>query len=1144
MLLGYQQRKVGVPAGHSLLVKLLVPLVALALVLCTLLFWRVSAAQQDIHTGELASRAQLVVARLEYDLKQAEHPTTVFERLAHVDKAFGLTRWYLVDAKGQVAASSEPVPADGTQHRIPELEPLTAGKTNWRTGDQGGTFVHAEPLGSSGGQLADVFGRDLRFVAFIDARVEAETRREKLIRLLFVSFTILFILIGGVVMLIRRRVIEPLQMIRRAVADAGPGAAALSMQQLPDDEIGDLGNSLHNAFDRLSQNQRFIASIFQGLSGCAYSVDARSGEVLHFTGNLDKGGDGRSLWNPLELDEAARRELGNAVAGDEHWDLEYAFIAADASIRWVNNRGRLVRSSSGDAISYDGLVLDVTDHRLRGEQVQLFSEALRKSSNEVYIVDMESQSLRYANAAALRNLGYTAEEIVGMPNVSVAGAMRAPGVVAEINRQLQSNSEIHLQYAHTRKDGSEYPFEFIATPVQQAGKTQFIVVGMDITERQRKEAIIRSSEERLKLALEGSDYGMFVFDNRTGETYVSDNVRQWSGLELRKFDDVNQLIGAVEPEYRADLITQLRTNGSGEREFNLELCTSVERRCIHLRGRAYYGEEGQIERLIGFAADVTRQNVAEQELHRALEDAQAATRAKSEFLATMSHEIRTPMNGVLGMTQLLLDMNLNREQHETASIILRSGESLLTIINDILDFSKIEAGKLDLESLPFDLELATREVMELLSGAARGKALDLYVDFDAAILHRYVGDSGRIRQILLNLVANAIKFTERGHVVVSVTHSDAGLVRFSVRDTGPGIAEASLAKLFDSFTQVDASTTRKFGGTGLGLAICRRLTELMDGRIGVQSTLGQGSTFWFELPLKTVADSADQSMGADEPSVLQGLSVIAVDDNQVGREILRGMLNALGAVPQTVENAAEAFRLAVELQPALIVTDYHMPEMDGLSLIERLRADPRTAHLKVIMLSSSDLPVNSKAATLLDGCGTKPVMKRELLQLCQNALTGHPIFQPVVEDQAEERDSAAAAPQRVLRVLLAEDNVVNQKVAIRMLEKLGCRVDVAANGREAVELWKQFPYEMIFMDCQMPELDGLSATRLIRESELQGQHIPIIAMTANAMEKDRDDCLRAGMDDYASKPVKIDLLGELVSRYSSGEYRISASPPP
>lgn len=1097
MLLVYRRWNVGVAAGHSLLAKLLVPMVVPAAVLCTLLFWVASTAQRDILAGELATRARLVVAGLEYDLMLAEHPTTVFERLTHVDRAlFGLARWYLVDSEGRVTASSEPLPADGRTHRVAELKPLTAGQTAWQTGHEGSTFVLSEPLFSTGKQLVDAFGRDLRFVAFIDASAEMEARHEKLIRLLMLSFAVLFTLIGGVVLLVRRRVVEPLRMIQRAMAEAGPGAAVFSVQQLPDDEIGELGGSLRNAIDRLSRNQRFIESIFQSLSGCAYSVDARTGEVQQFTRNLDKSGDGRSSWNLREFDESQRQELGKAVANGEHWDLEYAFALADGSTRWVNNRGRLVRNSSGIAVSYDGLVLDVTDHRLRGEQVQLFSEALRKSSNEVYIVDMESQTLRYANAAALRNLGYGAEEIVGMPNVKVAGEMRKPEVVMEMNRLLQSTAEIHYQYEHTRKDGSEYPFEFIATPVQQAGKTQFIVVGLDITERLRREALIRSGEERLKLALEGSDYGMFVFDNRTGETYVSDNVRQWSGLELRKFDDVNQLIGVVEPEYRAELIAQLRTNGTGEREFNLELCMSGERRCIHLRGRACYGDDGNIERLIGFAADVTRQNVAEQELHRALEDAKAATPAKSEFLATMSHEIRTPMNGVLGMTQLLLDMNLSSEQHETASLILRSGE-----------------------------------------------ALDLYVDFDATIPHHYVGDSGRIRQILLNLVGNAIKFTATGHVLVSVTRSDAGMVRFAVRDTGPGIAEASQAKLFESFTQVDASTTRKFGGTGLGLAICRRLTELMGGHIGMQSALGQGSTFWFELPLKTAGDSVDKAVEADSVSAIHGLSVLVVEDNPVGREIQRGMLNSLGAVTQAVDSAAEGTRRAIELQPSLLVIDYHMPEEDGLSLVESLREDPRTTQLKIIMLSSSDLPADSKAASMLDGFGTKPVMKRGLLRLCQDALLGRASFQAAAEGTTNELEKEAA-PQRVLRVLLAEDNVVNQKVAIRMLEKLGCRVDVAANGLEAVELWKQFPYEMIFMDCQMPELDGLAATRLIREGERQGHHIPIIAMTANAMERDREECLQAGMDDYASKPVKIDLLGELLSRYSSPRDFFSASPPP
>jgi PAS domain S-box-containing protein len=1132
MLLMYQRRNVGVAAGHSLLMKMLVPLVALAVLLCTLLFWGVSSAQRDILAGELASRARLVAARLEFDLKRTEHPTSVLENLAHAEREiFGLTRWYLVDAAGAVAASSRRLPADGLAHQIAELEPLMAGQTSWRTGDQGSIFVFAEPIDATGSAPTAGLGRNLRFVAFIDATAEVEARREKLLRLLLFSFAILLLLMGGVVVMVRRQVIDPLRAIQGAVSETSPGAM-VSMQQLPDDEIGELGGALRDAFDRLSQNQRFIESIFESLSGCAYSVAAQSGTVRQFTGNLDKRSDGRSLWNPLELDEDQRQQLGHAVAAGEPWDLEYALETANGGTRWVNNRGRLIRNASGAAVSYDGLVLDVTDHRLRGEQVQLFSEALRKSSNEVYIVDLESQTLRYANAAALRNLGYTAEEFVGMPIVTIAREMQKPEVVAEMVRVLENTDEIHFQYPHTRKDGSEYPFEFIATPVNQAGKTQFIVVGLDITERLHREALIRSGEERLKLALEGSDYGMFVFDTRTGESYVSDNVQQWTGMEIRTFEDVYRLVEAVEPEYQADLMSQLRTTGAGDREFNLELCTTGERRWIHLRGKACYGEGGRIERLIGFAADVTRQNVAEQELHRALEDAQSATRAKSEFLATMSHEIRTPMNGVLGMTQLLLDMNLTPEQLETASLIQRSGEALLSIINDILDFSKIEAGKLDLESVVFDLEQSTREAMELMSGAARSKSLDLYVDFGPDVPQYVIGDSGRIRQILLNLVGNAIKFTSQGHVVVVVDRGNNGQVRFSVRDTGPGIPEEVRPKLFESFTQGDASTTRRFGGTGLGLAICRKLTEMMGGTIGVDSKPGEGSTFWCELPLKTGNAPEPDLRQAGEDRPLRGNRLLVVDDNPVGREILRAMLSGLGALVQTAGNAAEARIMAIQWQPDLLVVDYHMPDVDGLTLVASLRRHRRTLNLRIVMLSSSDLPSDARDSVRLDGFATKPVMKAGLLQICQRALQG-PSILPDANPPAGVVSVATDSPQNLVRVLLAEDNVVNQKVAVRMLEKLGCRVDVAANGREALEMWRQFPYNMIFMDCQMPELDGLSATRLIREEESREAHIPIIAMTANAMERDREDCLLAGMDDYASKPVKLEMLGELVTRYST-----------
>ncbi len=386
-----------------------------------------------------------------------------------------------------------------------------------------------------------------------------------------------------------------------------------------------------------------------------------------------------------------------------------------------------------------------------------------------------------------------------------------------------------------------------------------------------------------------------------------------------------------------------------------------------------------------------------------------------------------------------------------------------------------------------------------------------------------------------------MKFTESGHVIVSVSDSSAGNVRFAVKDTGSGISAETKSRLFDSFTQGDASTTRRFGCTGLGLAICKKLVELMGGDIGVDSVEGQGSTFWFELPLKVASESILVVKDADEALPLLDKQVLVVDDNAIGRDILRSMLQSLGAQVTQASNAGEARRMVKDDLPDLMIVDYHMPKIDGLNLATSLRADERTVSVKILMLSSSDVPREAQRFVRLDGFGTKPVMKRGLLRLCKEALS---VSGPeVTENRASVRlsEEEPYPSQKLVRVLLAEDNVVNQKVAVRMLEKLGCRVDVAAHGKEAVELWTQFPYAMIFMDCQMPEIDSLTATRMIRERELAGDHIPIVAMTANAMEKDRDDCLHAGMDDYASKPVKIDILGELVKRYSTRSGQATAT---
>ncbi|MGE0643920.1 MAG: PAS domain S-box protein [Nitrospira sp.] len=721
-------------------------------------------------------------------------------------------------------------------------------------------------------------------------------------------------------------------------------------------------------------------------------------------------------------------------------------------------------------------------------------------------------------------------------------------------------------------------------------------------ERTEVEAALHENEARTRLIIDTALDAVITTDR-------SGSITEWNMQAERMFGWSE--LEAIGRDLAETIIAQ--PNRERYREYVYHLLgpsdTSIPNHLVELMGVRHDGQEFPVEIAMrplpiegslifsAFIRDITSRKEAERalqgyadqlesinrQLDAALTEAKAATEAKSSFLATMSHEIRTPMNGVIGMTNLLLDTDLTVEQRDYAVTVRTCGDHLLTILNDILDFSKIEAGKLDLEVIDFDLRLAIDESLDLVAERASSKSLNLACLFHADVPRDLQGDPGRLRQVVMNLTANAIKFTDSGDVIVEVTvesqTTEAATIRVSVTDTGIGISEAACERLFQSFTQADGSTTRKYGGTGLGLAICKRLVEMMGGTIGVMSRIGQGSCFWFTVNVrKQGAVVRDVDPAA---VVLAGLRVLIVNENPINRKSLEQMTRTWDMRSTSVHSSAGALdilsRSAGDRSVDLVLVDVDMGSTDGMELARSIRAQGDAVQPKVVLLTSLGRRGDAKMAKEAGVAAylTKPIKDRQLHD-CLVAVMTQEQGCPGASVQASAlplitRHSLAENKAKVdLRILLAEDNVVNQKVAVRLFQRLGYRIDVVANGREVVEALSRIRYDVVFMDCQMPEMDGFEATRVIREREASGEvsssrfqvsgrkpdpsgsqpersnrnpetrnvepetpnRVPIIAMTANAMQGDRERCLAAGMDDYVSKPISVEVLVGALDRAS------------
>lgn len=655
-----------------------------------------------------------------------------------------------------------------------------------------------------------------------------------------------------------------------------------------------------------------------------------------------------------------------------------------------------------------------------------------------------------------------------------------------------------------------------------------------------------AAASRFERAMRGTTDGPWEYEIATQRYWLAPHWRQMLGYsEAELPTERNALLKLIHPADRPAQQEAFRRCLEGKAPYDVEfrvLMKNGEYRWFRSRGACERDAQDNPVRVSGALQDVTERREYQHALIEAKEAAAAANHAKSEFLANMSHEIRTPMNGVLGMTEMLLDTQLDSAQRDYTQTIRDSAGALLTVINDILDFSKIEAGRLDLEKIEMDLRDTVEDVARLLAMQAHSKDLELTAHVDPAVPDLVTGDPARLRQILVNLGSNAVKFTEKGEVAIEVRVASADetgtLIRCEVRDTGVGIAKDRQDALFRPFSQVDASTTRRYGGTGLGLSIVRRLAELMGGQAGVESKAGEGSTFWFTARFGLAARKHLDRQAQDQ--ALKGLRVLVVDDSATNRKVLCGQLAVCGVEAISVSNAQDALQKLVDAtfadQPfEVALLDLHMPECDGEQLGKLIRSYNHLTHTRLVLLTSAGHRGDAQRFADLGFAGylVKPITRRDLtaclsLVMSNSAESWKERAQPLVT----RHQVRALRIEGERRVLLAEDNPVNQKVARMVLEKLGLEVETASNGREAVDAWKKGKFDLILMDGQMPVLDGYAATREIRSAEQgTGKHIPIVALTAHAMKGDDTKCFDAGMDDYLTKPLDRNLLIACLERF-------------